>query len=313
MANIFLFNLESIPAAVNKQSITATVNKRKTMTGMRRLTRIRTSLLPTKSTSVQALRRQTKNFLRKSFGSNQTDNRTVTTTTAIPQIVVTNASPEKEVKKPGSAQPTTSNSADATNAATASTAQEKLPEKVKTASTDQTDKNVKNSLQCQICKKMCQTELSLKIHMNFHPSTTAKKTATDSKFLFPPNNAVSAAMSGKCKYCDKQFRVQIALDKHIEFNCEKIPALERKRITMNKVDVRGKIGNSTNGFGNTPTNTEARYRNRPSMINESGESVSSREHSGIFRTPAKMIRCKICNEMFFSCVEYADHCTNNHY
>lgn len=284
---------------------------------MRRLTTVRTSLLPTKSTSVQALRRQTKNFLRKSFGSNQKDNQITSaiattrlvTTTVIPQIVVTNASPE--AKKTASEQSTTSNSASVTNTAAVATVQEKLPEKAKNASSNQTDKNIKN-FQCQICKKMCQTELSLKIHMNFHPSIAAKKTSTDFKFLLPPSNIVSTSTSGKCKYCDKQFRVQIALDKHIEFNCEKIPALERKRITMNKVDVRGKSGNSTNGFGNTPTNTEMKYRNRPSMINESGESVSNREHSGIFRTPAKMIRCKICNEMFYSCVEYADHCTNNH-
>lgn len=302
--------------------------KRMTMATMRRLTVVRTSLLPTRSTSVQALRRQTKNFLRNSFGSNQNVNEPIastststattstnTTATVAPKIVVTKVSPKKETKVKVLTQPTTSNENGtetvdtATSTNTDAAAQIKPPqEEPKNEKTNQNNKITRNMFQCEVCKKTCQTELSLKIHMNYHPSTVAKKATTESKFLMPSNNnVISSGASLKCKYCDRQFRVAIALEKHIELNCEKIPALERKRI-MSKGDIKIKTGS-----GNVMNHSsENRHKNRPSVINESGENMSSNEHSGIFRTPSKMIRCKLCNDMFLNCVEYAEHCSNNH-
>lgn len=176
---------------------------------------------------------------------------------------------------------------------------------------------------CIQCKKSFISEFQLKVHSNnFHNLSK--------KITMPVHSTSSASCLLKCKYCDRNFDKKIALDKHIEENCVKIPPADRKRFFAEHVDViknqQKIVGNNeiTKKTGPSSFNSKRLTRLITNIRNETqnGSDASddikrkfinlSLGHSGIFRTPSKSIQCKICKMKFMSCILFAEHSTEHH-
>lgn len=197
---------------------------------------------------------------------------------------------------------------------------------------DNTDSTIVKSFKCEPCKQTFAKEILYKIHLsNFH------KTLTTIKKMPPPTIAL------KCKYCDRCFGLQFALDKHLMENCTKISPVERKRlievaeqqkIAMSKTQNgnkkshkshvfnlnSNKIFNSVNldGVSIDANNSGVGGKRIDAYDGEANDSnifkipTNNLGHSGIYRTPTKSIPCKICNTIWFNAVEYAQHCVDAH-
>lgn len=197
---------------------------------------------------------------------------------------------------------------------------------------DNTDSAIVKSFKCEPCKQTFAKEILYKIHLsNFH------KTLPTIKKMPPPTTAL------KCKYCDRCFGLQFALDKHLMENCAKISPVERKRLI--EVAEQQKIAKSKTQNGNKKSHKSHVFNLNSNKIfnsvNLDGVSIDATNsgvggkcidacdgeannsnifkiptvhlgHSGIYRTPTKSIPCKICNTIFFNAVEYAQHCVDAH-
>lgn len=169
---------------------------------------------------------------------------------------------------------------------------------------------------CEPCKRPFAKEILYRLHMsNFHNiSSNVKKMA-------PP----SSSSTLKCKYCDRGFSLQFALDKHTVENCTKISPAERKRIIAVN-EAKSKCGN-TNQSNTDMDVTKINWQTISNRVNlqaggaaldacdgsdNSLHKLPNMGHSGIYRTPSKSIPCKICNIVFMNCVEYAEHCVEQH-
>lgn len=297
----------------------------------------RPSILATKSTSVTALRRQTKNFIRNSFGNEGPKNLPkVVSIAPVPKIVITDvANPSRPNSTTDDVRDYVQSSTTATDFAVptvpaipiapakadfvrpsartantiASTRNKHTSAQSKSDSEVEIGGNGRGNHQCEECKRTFQTEVALKIHKNKHPSINAKKTAMVGKFLTPISvSTTSITASPKCKYCDKKFDIALALNKHLESHCTKIPAADRRRLLSKNVNQnKGQQVSST-------SSSETKHKNRSSIfeINNSNIVGELLGHSGIYRTPAKSIRCNICGITFINCYDYAEHCTSLH-
>lgn len=264
------------------------------------------------SATARAQRRQTKSYLNsaKSDGTT-TKGETTITKTSLPRPM----------------PPTNSNASTSTSTSSAS----KSGEFVRPADVRRTiigSSDVGARFKCLQCKKPFNTEFQLRVHTNnFH--NLAKKPPSSSGSSSNASNAL------KCRFCDKQFDKIFALNKHMQENCTKIQPAERKRMfaepkDRNKSDGTGNKQNSiakasaksSNSLANSArftrlltdlisesqSNGDGRHNNT-STVDETRLRLSkmSLGHSGVYRTPTKSIKCKICNAVFMSCVLFAEH------
>lgn len=266
------------------------------------------------SVAARAQRRQTKSF----FGAAKSE-----ATTVKPAAATIKSSLPKPMAPPNSND----------KASTSTTSSNKANEFVRPADVRRTivGSEAGESFKCLQCKKICTTEFQLRIHTNNVHNLVKKPTASST----PSSNTLNAS---KCRFCDKQFDKMFALNKHMQENCTKIQPAERKRMfaeiaDRNKSDAAGnkqyrllKSSLKSSSSSSSLANSARFTRLLTDLINESQSnrdgqpnnsttvdetrlrlSRMSLGHSGVYRTPSKSIKCKICNAVFMSCVQFAEH------
>lgn len=157
-------------------------------------------------------------------------------------------------------------------------------------------------------------------------SITTPKSASSS--VSTTNSAISIGTEPlKCKYCDRKFEKKFALDNHLQQNCSKIPPNDRRKMFSGGSDTNikstksnGKVDSTTN-FNKFLNRSERLNRLLTDLNNDANaniddynnkfdsrkKSIKSIGHTGLFRTPSKAVKCKICKMAFMDCVEYAEH------
>lgn len=130
----------------------------------------------------------------------------------------------------------------------------------------------RSSYVCGVCSKSFLLMSSLTKHKKTH------KTGTSS--------------SKTCKHCDKSFAIASALDTHLREKCTKIPIAQRRKLI---------------NYG--PSRPVASMPDNSSSSSATSHSGSARKmpHSGIYRTPSKILRCHTCGEQFKEFNSFTDH------
>lgn len=146
------------------------------------------------------------------------------------------------------------------------------------------------------------------------------------------------ALGFKCKYCDRNFAKNFGLDQHLLEKCEKIPATHRRLLLKNENDQA--ISNQKNrkqDITHLSQRNNETWKHSRFFVEKINQAVSnaqndcnatnyvesdlnslrselkllSNAHSGVKRTPKKSLKCHICNQIFWDCVEYAVHSSNH--
>lgn len=162
---------------------------------------------------------------------------------------------------------------------------------------------------------------------NATPLTAAAVVPASSKI---PENTKQRLPNDKCKYCDKTFVKSKAMAAHLIERCEKIPATLRRQLLQdekyrdeakNKQVCRRKsiAYNQENDSISEYSRFFVNLRNDVHCIDGVDGLKNLRAeirktnigHIGVSRTPSKLIRCHICQKIFFDCVDYAEHSTTH--
>lgn len=94
-----------------------------------------------------------------------------------------------------------------------------------------------------------------------------------------------------CKYCDKKFSIDLALQNHMKENCVKIPSQDRKKL----LEKNRKKPTSAITSADVPSK-----RTRKST-------AVTMPHSGVLSTPNKKIQCQQCHLSFLDVLSYMNH------
>lgn len=183
-----------------------------------------------------------------------------------------------------------------------------------------------DKMECDVCKKTFRLKSNFIAHKKTHNNSGSKK-----------------SNSNKCQYCDKEFSISNALDIHLKEKCIKIPELHRKKLlTPVSVPVLATVSSAAGGSGGGGGDERKRKLTKQKSVSvessississiSSVKSVGSKNnamapptsttiihgknnsakklpaHSGISRTPKKVIQCEKCDSLFLNLFLLADH------
>ncbi|EDV91380.1 GH17408 [Drosophila grimshawi] len=136
-----------------------------------------------------------------------------------------------------------------------------------------------------------------------------------------------------CKYCDKKFVLERALHIHLMQNCTKIPPSEKRKLQFTELNhvekaklpklmVSGSDSSKprvsimpaiekepTMSMGATTIPMTKSEPMPPPSMKKLTKKVA---HSGVYRTPTKMVPCHICKQSFKSVLDYTTHSLTVH-
>lgn len=150
---------------------------------------------------------------------------------------------------------------------------------------------------------------------------------------------VVSSNSFKCKYCDRTFVKSVGLEHHLMENCEKIPASQRRLLLKNDADptkdknrkpYSHKIVLNARKIEQTWEHSRfflEKINQAKSITTDDNDATSNIEsglsnlrnemkllsnaHTGVKRTPKKLLKCHMCEKKFLDCVQYAIHISNH--
>lgn len=153
------------------------------------------------------------------------------------------------------------------------TQSQRSPRSISSSSSTSTEPKPSHSLgqtsfDCNSCSKQFLQFSTLRAHQRSHATNgTSPKKDTN-----------------KCRHCDKIFVLPIALRSHLELNCTKISAVERRKLMA---------------APSLPDIRVIRPARRPAVLDSA--------HSGVYRTPNKKLKCTQCQKMFSDMAQFMEH------
>lgn len=161
------------------------------------------------------------------------------------------------------------------------------------------------------------------IRKSMIPNSFESATGAIPKQLQPK---MSLKSDTQCKYCDKKFAIIKALDDHLILKCTKIPPNEKKKLlsqerAQREIEVIRKPHSATGNYYNVDmaeascsSQGSAKVSSMPPPKSAAPRAKSSakKEHSGLTRTPTKLIPCKPCGLKFLNPADYSKHVTSIH-
>uniref|UniRef100_A0A1A9WU81 C2H2-type domain-containing protein n=1 Tax=Glossina brevipalpis TaxID=37001 RepID=A0A1A9WU81_9MUSC len=198
---------------------------------------------------------------------------------------------------------------------------------------------------CHVCKEKFTLKSLLDAHKRTHEEDINPVTCFKRLSTIPAKTAGSIFGSeNQCKYCDKKFALLRALHIHLLQNCPKIPPGDKRKLQLTEMDhvQKAQLPNVfANKSSSTPSNSVTprlscnlnvaqrtfksplkptlnyKNTNRKSVVaadeirvpsyNSKLPKIKQKKHSGVYRTPTKLIPCHLCDMVFKNILDYTNH------